>query len=387
MGGLAFATSGPGGTPLNVSRMPPAVYMTMASKIQAKLETIFRNVTIPRDAPGKIDYGDIDFLVEGALCAWTPALIQTAIGATHRIGHGGTISYAVPYTDSPDQYVQVDVEVSPGNGTPDSAELFQWTRFMKSDADLLQIIGICHRSLGITCNDRGLHVRIEQIEPYDKKKALLYLTRNPDEALEFYGLDKIEYRGGFQNEHELFEWVSKGRFFNRQIFQSREEKSNDRQRQRKRHMYNRFVEEYMLSDPETGKQDRLWTREEVLEEALHMYAKHDEYQAMIKEHTLREKDNAIWQRVRDILPLEGKSLGTALKGLKRWVNFKEGQPFITSEAMITDQPLWALAVSDEDRVLAWVSQNWAEVKSLEKARAVSLENSHRNKTSTSNLVA
>jgi hypothetical protein len=162
--------------------MPTEVYNERLLHFKSILQSIFRNVAVPREAPGKLDHGDIDFLVEGALVPWTPTSIQHAIGATHHISRGGSHSFAVPYVDSPDRYIQVDVELCPGNGTNDSKELFKWTMFMKSDSDLMQIVGICHRPLGITCNDRGLHIRVKEIEPYNGKKSLLFLTRDPDEV-------------------------------------------------------------------------------------------------------------------------------------------------------------------------------------------------------------
>jgi hypothetical protein len=369
MGGQAFATAGPNGAPLKVPRMAPAVYHRASQELHAKLSPIFRNVTIPRDAPGKADYGDIDFLVEGALGPWTPASVKEALGATHLIGHGGTISYAVPYVDAPDQHIQVDVEISPGNGTPDSVELFQWTRFMKSDGDLMQIIGICHRSLGLTCNDRGMHIRVKEIEPQNKKKSLIFLTRDPDQALTFYGLDVSKYREGFTDQEDLFQWASSGRMFNREIFDNREEKNNDRARQKKRPMYCRFVEEYMPGHPDAGTQAKPWTRQGVLEEALQTFDRRAEYQKLMDEYMLLERDNAIWKRVKDLIPLENDSLGIVLKGLRRWVDFKNSQPFITAEPMMANSPVWAVAVTNEESVLSWVQDHWQEIGSLEKKRA------------------
>jgi hypothetical protein len=82
---------------------------------------------------------------------------------------------------------------------------------MKGDSDLLQIVGVSHRPLGLTCNDRGLHVRIAEIEPYNKKKALLFLTRDPDKMIKFYGMDVAKYWDGFTDEKDLFDWATSGR--------------------------------------------------------------------------------------------------------------------------------------------------------------------------------
>ncbi|KAF2269578.1 hypothetical protein CC78DRAFT_529314 [Lojkania enalia] len=385
MGGQAFAKAGPNGSPLNVPRMPLETYEKMAAVVKTELEHIFRHVDFPREAPGKHDFGDIDVLVEGSIGPWTHQSIKEAIGGLYHLNHGGTHTYAVPHPDITEAYVQVDVEISPGNDTSAGPELFEWTMFMKSDSDLMQIIGICHRSLGLTCNDKGFHVRVEQLEPYNKQKSLLFLTRDPDKAIAFYGLDVFKYKCGFETEDELFDWISQGQFFSRTMFRERTEKANDRQRLRKRPMYGRFIEEYMPAHPEAGTDGREWTREEVLGKALDTFQKHEQYHAMIKEHEIRENEMDLWRRIKEHLPLEGKSLGFALKGLKRWVDFKDGQPYILSEPILEDHIIWSRVTSNEDQLMAWITLNYAQVKALEKARSVSC--SHDSVTESSKSAA
>lgn len=371
MGGLAFSNSGPNGSPLNVPRMPTTIYKSQVAEIQSKLLTIFRNVVVPHEAPGKLDHGDIDFLVEGTLVPWTPDSIKKTIGATHFATNGVIYSYAVPYADAPDQYVQVDIERSPGNGTADSEELFEWTKFMKSYSDLLQIIGICHRSLGLTCNDKGLHLSIVEIEPYDKKKALIFLTRKPCEVMDFYGFDYEKYQAGFESETDLFQWVSSGRFFARSIFENRKEKANDRSRLKKRPMYRRFVEEFIPSHPQVGIHDKTWTRGEVLDSALVTFDKRSQYDGMVAKHIVGEKEDAFWGRIRKIqsFPTGKTSLKTTIRGLKRFVRFDDaGCPFLLSTPFEkNDIPMWMSVVKDEDLVLAWVSENWKKAKTLEES--------------------
>ncbi|KAF2746139.1 hypothetical protein M011DRAFT_405197 [Sporormia fimetaria CBS 119925] len=375
MGGLAFVDAGISGASLNVPRLPPDVYKEMIAQLRPKLQQLFNNVVIPREGPGKTDHGDIDFLVEGALCTSDSSAFQTligeAIGATHFRENGGTKTYAVPHVRDPEKHVQVDVEICPGEGTPEGPELLKWTLFMKSDSDLVQIIGICHTPLGITCNDKGMHVRVKEIEPYDRKKSLLFLTRNPHQALQFFGLDAPKYFAGFESEEDLFRWVSQGRFFSKREFENRRENGNDRARQRKRGMYRGFIEEFVPSLEEPSTPGRIWTREQVLQEALSTFDKQNEYQSMVRWHEIRERDIAIWARVREILPASN-SLNATLRSLRRWVIFSDGKPSIAPDAMLDNHPVWGEVVVDEDDVLSWVWQNWQEVKALEKARVVGL---------------
>ncbi|KAF1918745.1 hypothetical protein BDU57DRAFT_511485 [Ampelomyces quisqualis] len=368
MGGKTFAN-------VSVPRMSPAVYQRLSAECQAKLETLFDRVVVPRDAPGKADFGDIDFLVESikdktstSSDLWTQ--VQTLLGAELYVHNGGSHSFAIPHPDILNAYAQIDVELSPGNDTPHGAELFAWTRFMKGDSDLLQILGIAHRALGILCNDQGLHIRIEQIEPYNKKKALLFLTRDPNAAMDFYGLDKPRYWAGFANETELFDWATGGRFFSPQVFEKRVEKNNDRARQAKRPMYRRFVEEYMPAHAEKNV-ETTWTREQVLEEAIEMFGMRAEYDAMMDEHYFKEAEEDLWKEVRGAVPVEGSSLVVALKGLRRWVTFENGGPQLATVPDLDDKPAWTklMAPGSKESLLSWVKENWEAAKALEKARA------------------
>jgi hypothetical protein len=372
MGGQAFVNV-PSDTPIRVPRMSQDVYHKIAETTTSKLEMLFTRVTIPREAPGKLDYGDVDFLVQGIRSPDNPDIwskVEAQLGAAIHVSNGSSHSFGIPHPDISDAYVQVDVELAPGNDTSDGAELFEWTRWMKGDSDLTQIIGICHRSIGLTCNDRGLHVRVEEIEPYNKKKALIFLTRDPDRAMQFFGFDTSKYWEGFRDEVDLFEWVSKGRFFSWKLFEDRIVKSNDRSRFNKRPMYRRFVDEYMPANPEAGK-DESWSRKEVLDRALDVFDKHEQYQTMMAEHNAKEAEEALWMQIRRLLP-ETNSSTIVLKGLKRWVDFADGRPYITAQPL-ESTPMWTTVTPPKSTVdvLNWVAKNWMTVKMLEKQRAKS----------------
>lgn len=222
-------------------------------------------------------------------------------------------------------------------------------------------------------------MRVQEIDPYNKKKALLFLTRSPEEALEFYGLDVTKYRAGFTDEEDLFDWACSGRFFAREIFQSRTEKHNDRARQTKRPMYRRFVEEYMPSHPDKGA-CKAWTRDEVLHEAIRVFGKQAGYDAMMEEHNLKTAEEELWKEIREAVPVQSNSLALILRGLRRWVAFENGHPFITTEPNLAEPLVWSKFVSPDTRdvVLAWVKDNYGQVKSLEKARASASKEAAKN---------
>jgi hypothetical protein len=369
MGGKTFAD-------IQVPRMLPALYRRLSAEFQTKLETVFHRVTVPRDAPAKADFGDIDFLVEGIKSSKVDVWIEVKelLGADLYHQNGGSHSFAVPHPEVAKAFVQVDVELCPGSDTPEGEELFEWTRFMKADSDLLQILGISHRSLGVLCNDKGLHIRVEEIEPYNKKKAHLFLTRSPNKAMDFLGLETTRYWEGFEDETELFDWATSGRLFSPTMFEKRVETSNDRSRKAKRPMYSRFVEEYMPAHADKNASVN-WTRQQLLEEAIDMFDKQVEYNTMMEEHNFKEAEEGLWQEIRDVVPVEGNSLTVAMKGLRRWVKFLNGEPYIADEPDLEDKPTWTklMAPGSKESLLGWVKDHWEEAKVAEKARAAAVK--------------
>lgn len=357
-------------------------YQQVTTDVTTKLKTLFNRVTTPREAPGKLDFGDIDILVEGMRDPNDKNIYKTIKELIDADYYVPSHHFALKHPSIPDAYVQIDVEISPGSGTEDGAELFKWTKFMKGDSDLVQIIGVIHRSLGLTMNDRGLHVRVEEVQAYNKKKSMIFLTRDPDEAMDFYGYDKAKYHQGFMDETDLFDWATNGRWFFWKVYEDRDEVSKDRTRMIQRHMFRRFVKEYMpacgkgtvgprTSEDEAGARDDNPLRKMVLEEALQTFNKRKEYEAVMMEHWTKGVEEALWLQINDSIPLQDASRGITLKGLKRWVAFEDGQPYITKEPISGSQKLkWSDYVSNDSvvDVLAWIAENREQIYKLEKDR-------------------
>lgn len=153
MGGNAFAQ-----LLKNASfpRMSPAVYFALKAKILEQLTPLFAHVAVPREAPGKADYGDLDFIVAGPLRPITLDTLQESLGAVLAID-GGTANFAVRLPDAePDTYVQVDV-----NKCADVDEFNRFV-FFQSYGDLGMILGLLARSYGLSFGHHGLKVRICQ---------------------------------------------------------------------------------------------------------------------------------------------------------------------------------------------------------------------------------
>ncbi|KAL8923426.1 MAG: hypothetical protein Q9172_003123 [Xanthocarpia lactea] len=289
MGGKAFAH---GPEPLLTPRMAPAVYRYLLNQFQVQLAAFFAQVATPIEAPEKDSFGDIDFLV--AKPTNTPfeiAAVAKALNAQRTLSSRPLYSLAVPHPGSGGSFVQLDISV---------ADNFEWDLFHKSHGDLWNIIGTSIRPFGLTANDKGLHLRIQEIEHDDRKKAMVFLTADPDTVLDFLGLDKKSYSQPFDTVEQMFSFACSCRFFRPEPYKARDLKSNDRKRMTSREVYKRFVEDFLpkrtFEVQGSGAASGL-TREDVFEEALKEFDKRQDVEVRIRE----------WQQKRDEL---GRRQGT-----------------------------------------------------------------------------
>lgn len=367
MGGVTFTTPGPDGPALQVPRLSLEQYVKMRKYYIEALKPYFPKVLAMPEVPGKADYGDIDLIVvQNDRNNASTKELGDAIGARRSALFGPTTSYAVPLDPKQDTYVQLDVHRCP-------EEFFEWECFMKSYGDMWQIIGLLQRNIGLTATDKGLHVRVLEWEGANREKSKLYLTHDVSAIMKFLGLDEEAYARGFDSVEEIFQWICAGRFFTRELLDQRRENSNDRARHRKRPMFRRFLEEWVPANPDAGLNKPVWTREQVMEEALKTFGKREEYRAMVEEKIAKDKEDALWAKIKALLPLENEQLGEAMRGLRRFLRVEDGQPVVCTswDNEIADrQPLLpGLNEESEKRLLEWIRGHWEELKKMERERA------------------
>lgn len=302
MGGKAFSHEP---SKLATPRMPPSVYHPLRQKYISILSALYVHVASPVDSPEKSSHGDIDILVSTPVDPVhppTPNVLATTLSSVRAINSGPVKSFAVPYPDEPEKFVQVDVHVC-------KPELLKWELFWTSHGDMWNILGTAIRSFGLMVNDRGLHVRIREIEVIDRKKSVLFLTCEPDAVLSFLGLNVAEYHAGWTNVEEMFAFLARNRFMTKEAFVRRDLKANDRKRMGQRDMYRRFIDDWMPGwdegsslggggavcpqkegkDHEEQEDVRKARRTAVLLEALNQFDKQAEYDTKLAEWVLKRK--------------------------------------------------------------------------------------------------
>lgn len=181
MGGKAFLQLLPQAT---FPRMPPGVYETLKHAAMARLQQLYGTVVVPTEAPGKVDYGDLDYLVAEPRAAPSHDDVNAALGAAACIPMEGnrTSNYAIPFSvygailNLPEEdrypaaaYFQVDV-----HPCDDMREL-EAINFFNSYGDMGMILGVIARGVGLHLGAKGLRVRLAA-RPYTPIVSSLSLS-------------------------------------------------------------------------------------------------------------------------------------------------------------------------------------------------------------------
>lgn len=298
--------------------MPPSTYHALCQKYTLLLSTFYAHAATPREVPEKSSHGDIDILVCTPLDRKHPLTstsLSAALGAVTKLPQNPTTLFAVPYPGHTDDHVQVDVQRCP------SDLLFDWQLFLAGLGDFWNILGTAIRPFGLTASDRGLHVRIPEIEHFDKRRSLIFLTCNPDAALRFCALDVEAYKKGWEKLDEMFSFLARGRFMRKETYIRDGLKANDRKRLDQRAVYRQFVEEWIPKweigdDDERGNEWRgKQRRAEVLEEALEVFGKREDYESIVGRWRVQMAEKLIKAEIKLLGKIETIDYWDA------WVNF------------------------------------------------------------------
>ncbi|KAI8667758.1 hypothetical protein NCS55_00798600 [Fusarium keratoplasticum] len=138
-------------------------------------------------------------------------------------------------------HIQVDVQVF------DSSSRLHYMLFHHAHGDIWQLLGNVIKPYGLTVDDKGLWLRIPEIEDADRKRSKVWLTGDPDEILDFLGLPYTRYWAGpFRDLYQMYEYVANCVTFWVPSANETESalRANDRRRMKQRPAYRKWVEEF-----------------------------------------------------------------------------------------------------------------------------------------------
>jgi hypothetical protein len=409
MGGQAFSSSNP---QLPTPRMPPEVYAKVLAQTHAVLRKHYSHVESPAEAPGKETYGDVDTLVYGPLDPmWDVSEIGWAVVAENlarvlnakkftRQRGNPIVNFAIPWPQKDaddvkkeDKYVQLDVHTSL------SLISFKWELFHTAHGDLWNILGSTIRPFGLTVNDQGMHLRIPEVELYDRKRSMVFLTADPSQVLRFLGLDEERWRRQFRSKEEMFEyatgcsmfWVAKE--VDKSEFdgdaagetesavtqdiggqeggekEKKKLKHNDRQRISKRPIFKAWIEEFIPRCRERGVfGNARASRDQIRQEAFTVFSVKEEYETRLKAWKLMKHQDDLWRVViKGCVPMENVDhafRAAAIRTLKATI--MEGLEFdgMIPQAAAKDQD----GFYDPEEVRQFVLENWQRAGRIGLAR-------------------
>lgn len=452
MGGKLFSDALP--TP----RMTPARYMHVRDHVVNQLRVFYKHVCVPREAPGKTSYGDVDVLVGGWRRSTSDggddmAVVGEALRAERVVRRGSRAwsvavsSKAVPgvgyeagdVEEEPEgvYYHQIDITTCAfpdgSDGGAAASSSIRWMTILKSDGDMWNIIGVMVRRVGLCVNERGLHVRVLEMEAEKgekhnwmaKKHRKVLLTAEPARILQFLGLDQEAYERGWSEMKELFDWIAASRVFHPGAFggaragksdaveDEEQEKQDDeddeddeegdhyikptnkqsRREQKRiqdRPMFRAFMLDYLptyhpsSSSSARGHRPEL-ARATVLQDALSTFDKHAEYAARVQRWRNHLVMRDLWRTIAETQKDldkgdDAQRLGLLMRGLKRRLVLSScaeqqqedsiSQPPVSLRLVLDDKDG---SVIDTRAVMTWVEQNAERVYEEEKKRVEELQ--------------
>ncbi|KAF5680995.1 hypothetical protein FCIRC_5639 [Fusarium circinatum] len=212
-----------------------------------------------------------------------------------------------PIRDSPRVFIQVDVRYCI------SKKQAKYLRFFESHGDFWQIVGSIIRPYGLTMDDKGLHIRVEEGEKINRKKAKILLTSKPDVILTFLGLPVAEYWRPFATTDAMFEYIIKCPMFSLPRRSTFEEgtglgTANDRRRMASRPVYREWVQEFKPRLLEKGRYfENPLTRDDIREKAFNTFAIKSEYHARVRSFIQKSQRDKLLKYIRSLVPLADDS--------------------------------------------------------------------------------
>lgn len=297
--------------------MPTGVYLHVRQHCHRLLFQHFFCVATPIDGPGKKDFGDVDILVCHHKLGktlddrqWVEELanILDAVDYIYTKGNGASANFAIPWpeqfindTDTEKRYIQVDIRVC------ETLKHLNWILFKHAHGDLWSIVGSMIRPYGVTVDESGFWLRIEEIESTNKNRAKVFLTDEPAKVLSFLGFPIDDYwERPFDSVNDMFEYSTKSPLAYIPGDQDKADassgidaetlSSNDRKRVRMRPVYRQFVESFIPDCQRRGRfKQQQTSRKEVTDRAMTHFGVTTEYTQRRREYIIEQHRDMVYR--------------------------------------------------------------------------------------------
>jgi len=183
----------------------------------------------------KDSFGDMDVLIEkkyesssflGDALSFVFEKVNTQLGYGFECVKNSDV-YSLNYKD-----LQVDLIFN-------DTKSYGYARSYFSFNDQGNLVGRLAHKFGMKHGHRGLVIPVRS---GTKELGEIVLTLDYEETLYFLGLNVEQFKAGFDTVEEMFDWVSKSKYFNPSIYLFENVNAVSRIRDKKRATYNKFLE-------------------------------------------------------------------------------------------------------------------------------------------------
>ncbi|WPH03847.1 Hypothetical protein R9X50_00673000 [Acrodontium crateriforme] len=418
MGGKAFENAvSDGGRPISTPRISPGDYIRLRDTYLQLFQAYFATskVGVLKEAPGKTDYGDIDFVVAtesqpdfyqlavyvgaAGLIFESPHMCSLAVNKDGTRFDDSLMVYKngkksmLPTSQSGIESTQIDIEIVPPS-------LLEWHLFYASYGDLGGLIGRIVTKLGFTLRNTGLFLRMKQLDDskshsyqnISDQDGSVFLSNNPRHVMEFLGLSFDTYDSQFGTVDELYKWLGTCPLLSTYTIQIQSRNSNERHRESKRSVYSNFFSTWLPINLAPNKND--WhhdsnlseedvineRRATALKEALVFFDKKGEYGT---KHALVERKIDSMTAAFLAKPIVAQSSGKSdksirdiLKGFRRFTGVGDDfKPYILAIPHSDDDSEVGMLLGPDKKhfedprgIEVWLKANWETLLSLERLR-------------------
>lgn len=206
------------------SNKTPSPIKSLTNDPTGYFRTSTNKAIVPGTAPEKLEYGDIDILVDKRLPGFNRTKLLEALDAKLAARPGHISSFAIPVPGELDKYFRLGIHVC-------KQGYYKWETMRYSYGDLWHIISTIVTRYELMLNSTGLYIRVALQRGDIKRDRLLCLISSPREMMEFLGLDTVQYSSRFGTIDKGFRWCAASRLFRRDIFEKESVSDNGRRGQ------------------------------------------------------------------------------------------------------------------------------------------------------------
>lgn len=244
----------------------------------------------------KTDFGDIDIVVEKNKDLNIKKLVIDRLNPSEI--YDNNMFFSFEYKSA-----QIDFIFMSSENFDVSLDYFSWN-------DLGNLIGRVSRSLNFKYGHDGLFYTLRLGDHY---KNDICISKNTKDILTFLGYDARRWEEGFDNVEDIFEFALNTPYFNSLYFDLEEQAHNDRVRNRKRKMYQKFLE--FIQERDIQHKPKLSQEERYVhyERAREVFG--DDFHKIVLEETKKYEENLEYKKyingniVNELTGLENKELG------------------------------------------------------------------------------